>query len=111
MEAEVVVICVQKPRRHVVTLALMVSISPGRKRRDRAIRPHIAAAPFFFDLAHFDFWQSANAEDLAGAHVLQKVAHHQIGRCLHVGCGNAVHKLADLSISMRAFGWMAKPMT
>src|SRR2546426_9626715 len=32
----------------------------------------------------FYFRQAADAEDLAAAHVLQKIAHHQVGRGLHI---------------------------
>ncbi len=33
---------------------------------------------------NFYFRQAADAKDLAAAHVLQKIAHHQVGRSLYV---------------------------
>ena len=45
--------------------------------------------------------QSAHREDLAGAHVLEKVAHGEIGTRLHIGRWNAKRAIAELDEAPR----------
>ena len=108
--------CNHVSRNHAGTSGPGTSVSIHRRRVERVQTDQLdlpawrAAGRRRLRLVHLDFGQAAHAEDLARAHVLQQVAHHQVGRCLNVGRGTNPTWTA-FSIRSRACGWIAKPMT
>src|SRR4029453_342552 len=92
MEAKSVVVSVQKPCRN-VTCCPMFHLHRHRvediETLEDSLVLNLGLLTLRFEALELNLGKTANAEDLAAAHVLQQVAHQQIRCCLNISCRHA----------------------